>query len=53
MNPRVDITEPFMYDYQDVDKTAIEGRDSDDNAILPVADSNRQDNLDNVDREWP
>lgn len=53
MNPRVDITGPFVYDYQDVDQTAIEGYDSQENAILPVADANRQDNLDNVERPWP
>ena len=53
MNPRVDITGPFIYDYQDVDQTAIEGYDSEDNAILPVADANRTDNLDNVERPWP
>lgn len=53
MNPRVDITGPFIYDYQDVDQTAIEGYDSGDNAILPVADANRSDNLDDVERPWP
>lgn len=53
MNPRVDITGPFVYDYQDVDKTAIDGYDSADNAILPTADSNRSDNLSNVKRQWP
>ena len=53
MNPRVDITGPFIYDYQDVDTTAIESRDKDGCAILPVNDSNRHDNLDNVERPWP
>lgn len=53
MNPRVDITGPFIYDYQDVDTTAIESRDEDGCAILPVNDSNRHDNLDNVERPWP
>ena len=53
MNPRVDITGPFIYDYQDVDQTAIDGYDSGNNAILPVMDANRQDNLDNVTRPWP
>lgn len=53
MNPRVDITGPFVYDYQDVDKTAIEGYDSGDNAILPVADASNTENLDNVERIWP
>ena len=53
MNPRVDITGPFVYDYQDVDQTAIERYDSGDNAILPVADASNQENLDNVERPWP
>lgn len=53
MNPRVDVTNAFIYDYQDVDKTIIESRDSANNAILPVADANRTDNLDNVERPWP
>lgn len=53
MNPNVDITGPFVYDYQDADKSAIVGYDSDGNAILPTADSNRTDNLSNVTREWP
>lgn len=53
MNPRVDITGPFVYDYQDVDQTAIEGYDSANNAVLPVADSSIEDNLDEVDRPWP
>ena len=53
MNPRVDITNAFIYDYQDVDTTAIDHRDKDNNAILMVNDANRQDNLDNVERPWP
>ena len=53
MNPRVDISKPFLYDYQDVDQTAIEGYDSANNAILPVSDANRTDNLDDVERPWP
>lgn len=53
MNPRVDITKEFVYDYQDVDKTAIDGKDSGNNPILPVADASRTDNLDNVERPWP
>ena len=48
MNPRVDTSEPFIYDYQDVDQTAIEDYDSENNAILVTSDANRQDNLDNV-----
>lgn len=53
MNPRVDITGPFVYDYQDVDTSVIEGYDSQENAILSVADANKQDNLDHVERPWP
>ena len=53
MNPRVDISGPFIYDYQDVDNTAINGYDAGGNAILPVMDANREDNLDNVSRPWP
>lgn len=53
MNPRVDITNAFIYDYQDVDTTAIDHRDAANNAILMVNDANRQDNLDNVERPWP
>ena len=53
MNPNVDITEPFVYDYQDVDQTAIEDYDAAGNAILPVSDANRTDNLDDVERPWP
>ena len=53
MNPNVDITEPFIYDYQDVDQTAIEDYDSAGNAILPVTDANRTDNLADVERPWP
>lgn len=53
MNPRVDTTNAFIYDYQDVDTTAIDGRDSEENAILPVVDGNMEDNLDGVDRIWP
>lgn len=53
MNPRVDITGSFIYDYQDVDQTAIEDYDSAGNAILPVADANRSDNLSDVEHPWP
>lgn len=53
MNNRIDHTEDFVYDYQDIDTTAIEMYDAFCNAILPVADSNRSDNLDNVERPWP
>ena len=53
MNPRVDITGPFIYDYQDVDQSVIETYDSGGNALLTVADANNTDNLDNVERPWP
>ena len=53
MNPNVDITGPFIYDYQDVDTSIIEGYDNAGNAILTVADSNNTDNLDDVTRPWP
>lgn len=53
MNPRVDITGPFIYDYQDVDQSVIESYDSGGNALLTVADANNTDNLDNVERPWP
>lgn len=53
MNPRVDITEPFIYDYQDVDKTLISGYDKKGNAILDgVADSEKTDNINSVERIW-
>lgn len=49
----VDTTQPFAYDYTDVDTTAIEEYDSGNNATLMAADSNRNDNIDNIEREWP
>lgn len=52
-NPRVDVTGPFVYDYVDVDTSIIEEYDNAGNAILPVADANRTDNLSGVVREWP
>ena len=53
MNPRVDITEPFIYDYQDVDKTLISSYDKNGNAILDgVADSEKTDNINSVERIW-
>lgn len=53
MNELVDITEPFIYDYQDADQSIIEDYDSANNAILTVSDSNNTDNLDDVERPWP
>ena len=52
-NPAVDPTDAFIYDYVDVDTSAIDGYDSAGNAILPVADANRTDNLDEVERYYP
>ena len=46
MNPRVDITDKFVYDYLDVDQTAAEETDTDGNVLFSVADANRQDNID-------
>ena len=44
-NPRVDTTKPFVYDYLDVDQSVIEGFDNGGNAIIPVMDGNKMDNL--------
>lgn len=52
MNPNVDTTKPFVYDYQDVDTSAIESIDEEGNVILPTADANNQENLNNVNRPW-
>ena len=51
-NMVVDTTNPFLYDYDDVDQSDIIGQDSAGNDLLGAADSNREDNLD-VDRPWP
>lgn len=53
MNAGVDTSKPFVYDYQDVDTTAIDGYDSGDNAILPSANANLAENIDGIEREWP
>ena len=53
MNAGVDTTKPFIYDYQDVDTTAIDGYDSGNNAILSAADANIAENIDGIEREWP
>lgn len=52
-NNMVDASNAFIYDYIDVDTTAIEAYDPNGIAILPVADANRTDNLSDVAREWP
>lgn len=51
-NSIVDPTEPFIYDYQDVDKSIIDGYDDGGNAILDVENANNTDNLD-IERVWP
>ena len=53
MAANVDTTKPFAYGYTDVDDTAIEDFDSENNALLMAGDANRTDNIDNVEREWP
>ena len=52
-NPSIDLAGAFIYDYVDVDTSAIDGYDSAGNAILPVIDANRTDNLDEVERYYP
>ena len=51
-NETVDITGAFLYDYTDVDQSAIVGQDPGGNTILGTADSNEANNLD-VNRPWP
>lgn len=49
INPRVDITDKFIYDYLDIDQSFVteDGTGSIESpVILPVADANREDNLD-------
>lgn len=53
MNPEVDTTGAFVYDYLDVDTTAVDGYDAGGNAVLPTGDANLTDNLSDVHREWP
>lgn len=45
-NPVVDITAPFVYDYNDIDQSAIVGTDSGGNLLLDIADANISNNLD-------
>ena len=51
-NPIVDTTGTFLYDYDDVDQSAIIGQDPMGNDLLGSADSNVSNNL-NVNRPWP
>lgn len=55
INAGVDITKPFTYGYDDVDKpTSItDGYDSAGDAILPAADANLQENIDDIEYPWP
>jgi len=63
-NESIDISEGFIYDYQDVDQSImltetdedgnqIPVEDSSGNTILEALDSDATDNLDNVERPWP
>ena len=51
-NAIVDITGPFLYDYTDVDQSAVIGTDPTGNTLLGSADASESNNL-NVDRPWP
>ena len=51
-NPMVDTTGPFLYDYDDVDQSAIIDQDPVGNDLLGTADANTFNNLD-VNRPWP
>lgn len=51
-NSIVDITGPFLYDYLDVDQSAVMGTDAEGNTLLNEADTNLSNSL-NVDRPWP
>lgn len=52
MNPRVDITEPFVYDYIDIDTTIVKDYDNGGNILLNAADANNDNNL-NIERNQP
>lgn len=45
-NPRVDTTKTFVYDYTDVDKSAIDSYDSSGNIIIAAIDANHTENVD-------
>ena len=46
LNPNVEVTGPFAYDYLDVDTTIIKDiNDSEDNVLLDSANANHEDNL--------
>ena len=53
MNPGVDPTKPFTYDYMDIDTSIVDTYDSGGNIILPVQDASHQENLGDVERPWP
>jgi hypothetical protein len=52
MNAGVDTTKAFVYDYQDVDDSLIDGYDADGNALLAVNDANETDNINDIERDW-
>lgn len=54
-NSHVDTSEGFIYDYLDEDVLAasVEGRDSSGTIVVPAYDSNREDTINRVEREWP
>ena len=51
----VDTSEGFIYDYLDEDvlAAAVEGRDPSGTIVVPAYDSNREDTINRVEREWP
>lgn len=53
MNPSIDVSGPFVYDYLDVDTTVVGGYDSGENAMLETTDANHEDNLGILDRVYP
>lgn len=49
-NPRVDITNAFIYDYTDVDTSVINGVDNDGNVLIDAFDGNLNDNISGINR---
>lgn len=52
MNPSVDITGSFVYDYLDIDTSIVTDYDDNGTAILETADANHTNNL-NIDKSYP
>ena len=51
--PLADSSKTFVYDYMDIDMTAIEEAETDGTyTLFTIADSNITDNL-SIDRPWP